>query len=304
MSKLITEQEVLSLSEIQNAPPIDVPQVQFFTSHDLTPLAYYHFATRQKPVANVLLIHGGGAHSKAGYQHVAHALREKFNISVYLLDLRGHGQSGGNKGDTPSVEHVWQDVQCFVNRMKQREDTPMYLCGHSSGAGLILNYLSWAECELDGYFFIAPEFGYKSNTAKNDIPRRFATIKLWKFIVSSMTGGRWFGNSPAVFFNYPQAALKEDPLIITSISVQMSLSMTPYAPQKQFQSIRKKYGLFVGEQDELYNVEQVAGYHNLSQTGIRLQSVCKVIEDKNHLSILLTVGTDIGEIIYRWQGLK
>lgn len=50
MSKRIAE-EILSLTEIQNSPPIDVPEVQFFTSHDQISLAYYYFATRQEQVA-------------------------------------------------------------------------------------------------------------------------------------------------------------------------------------------------------------------------------------------------------------
>ncbi|CAL8900572.1 hypothetical protein BPJM79_30262 [Bacillus pumilus] len=143
--------------------------------------------SRKKNVANVILIHGGGAHSLAGYEHIADTLQHDFHVNTFLIDLRGHGQSEGKKGDTPSVTDVWHDISQFVDTVKQQHKGAVYLCGHSSGAGLLLNYLSWPKKrEVDGYFFIAPEFGYQSGTSSpNQIP--FATVQVWKFVLSAMT---------------------------------------------------------------------------------------------------------------------
>ncbi|BBP92112.1 hypothetical protein BsIDN1_57300 [Bacillus safensis] len=93
----------------------------------------------------MILIHGGGAHSLAGYEHIAHTLQHEFHVNTFLLDLRGHGHSDGKKGDTPNITDVWQDISQIVDAVKQKQKGAVYLCGHSSGAGLLLNYLSWQE---------------------------------------------------------------------------------------------------------------------------------------------------------------
>lgn len=102
--------EPFSFTSMQQAAPVHIPERQFISSHDGTSLAYYPFLSEKKTQANVILIHGGGAHSLAGYEHIAYTLKHDFHVNVFLLDLRGHGHSQGKKGDTPRVTDVWQDV--------------------------------------------------------------------------------------------------------------------------------------------------------------------------------------------------
>lgn len=84
--------------------------------------------------------------------------------------------------------------------------------------------------EVDGYFFIAPEFGYKSGTASpNQIP--FATVQVWKFVLSVMTKGLLMSHSEAVRFHYPIWAVEQDPLLLTAITVNLALALTPSAPK-------------------------------------------------------------------------
>lgn len=82
---------------MQQAVPVHIPERQYISSHDGTSLAYYPFLSEKKTQANVILIHGGGAHSLAGYEHIAHTLQHEFHVNTFLLDLRGHGHSDGKR---------------------------------------------------------------------------------------------------------------------------------------------------------------------------------------------------------------
>lgn len=296
-----TKTESFSFTSMQQAASVHIPERQFISSHDGTSLAYYPFLSEKNTQANVILIHGGGAHSLAGYEHIAYTLQHDFHVNVFLLDLRGHGHSQGKKGDTPSVTDVWKDMSQVVDAIKQDHKGAIYLCGHSSGAGLLLNYLSWPKKrEVDGYFFIAPEFGYKSGTARADqIP--FATVQVWKFILSAMTKGSLMSHSEAVRFRYPAWAIEQDPLLLTAITVNLSLALTPSAPKKQFAKMDRPYGMFVGSKDELYDVETFLLYHELPKEPLKKQSVYQVLEGHTHLSILLEAGKQIGRTIQMWN---
>lgn len=301
MMKETTETEPFSFTSMQQAVSVDIPEKQLIQSHDGTSLAYYPFLSEKEAKATVVFIHGGGAHSLAGYEYVACALQHDFQVNVMLLDLRGHGHSQGKRGDTSKITDVWKDISYVVDTIKQKYKGAIYLCGHSSGAGLLLNYIAWSQKrEVDGYFFIAPEFGYKSETAKPDqIP--FATVQVWKFVLSAMTKGWLMSHSEAVRFHYPAWVVAQDPLLITAITVNMSLALTPDAPKKQFAMINQPYGMFVGSEDELYEVEKFRPYHELPDEEIKEQSIYQVLEGHTHLSILLEAGKQIGRTIQMWE---
>ncbi|MFX0569441.1 alpha/beta fold hydrolase [Bacillus pumilus] len=296
-----TKTEPFSFAIMKQAAPVHIPERQFMPSHDGTSLAYYPFLAEKKNEANVILIHGGGAHSLAGYEHIADTLQHDFHVNTFLIDLRGHGHSEGKKGDTPSVTDVWHDISQFVDTVKQQHKGAVYLCGHSSGAGLLLNYLSWPKKrEVDGYFFIAPEFGYQSGTARPDqIP--FASVQVWKFVLSAMTKGLLMSHSEAVRFHYPAWAVEQDPLLLTAITVNLALALTPSAPKKQFAMMDRPYAMLVGSEDELYDIEKFPAYHELPDETIRKQSVYQVLDGHTHLSVLLEAGKQIGRAIQMWN---
>jgi acylglycerol lipase len=292
-----------SFDEIRSGPSALLDRPEFVKASDEIVLAYYTKIPKSKPAAALIFLHGGGAYSGAGYQHLAEGLMEKYGISVYLVDLRGHGNSGGPRGDSPSVQQVWEDLKLFVNYVREKNPgIPLYLGGHSSGGGLVLNYLTWdKKAKVDGYFFISPQFGYKSGTARKNAKSSFTTVRYWVFILSAMSGGRLFGHTTAVYFNYPEKILASQPLMLQSITRHMSVSMTPDAPQKQFSKIDKPFGLFIGEKDELFAPEKIVKYSDYPDKEIQMKSVSKIVENENHLSILLSVDELIGKAIINWR---
>ncbi|MHA2066729.1 MAG: alpha/beta hydrolase [Candidatus Thorarchaeota archaeon] len=78
----------------------------------------------------VLLLHGLTAYS-GPYAMIAEPLSER-GFAVYGLDLRGHGLSDGNRGDTPSEERFVKDLCETIAFVRERHER-VVLIGHSLG---------------------------------------------------------------------------------------------------------------------------------------------------------------------------
>jgi alpha-beta hydrolase superfamily lysophospholipase len=91
-----------------------------------------------EPGAVVILVHGLGEHS-GRYQHVAAALTGAGH-AVLTFDLRGHGRSGGRRGDT-RFEPCLDDIDGLVDEAARTfPGRPRFLYGHSLGGLLALTY--------------------------------------------------------------------------------------------------------------------------------------------------------------------
>jgi pimeloyl-ACP methyl ester carboxylesterase len=278
--------EPFSFKEINSLGTLSLQAPEFIKAHDGIDLAYYTFLP-DNPKAIVVFYHGAGLYINETYQWVAKELRDTFNIGSYMVDIRGHGYSGGNRGDAPSVESVFSDVDSIITMVKRKfPDTLLFLCGHSSGAGLIINYS--AHCKIkqeDGYIFLAPYFGPKSETARvhqgSDVSF-IKKVRVWVYILGSIFP-RSFAHFKAVFFNYPNYILKKDSLILSSYTYAMSCATTPYEIDGLLKKIVKPVGMFIGEQDEQFIAENVVSYKTLIGTHVEAQ----IVKDAAHLSILI-----------------
>jgi len=257
-----------SYQELLDAGNTGLEKLEFLKASDATPLAYRRYVPAS-PSAALLFIHGGGAHSGAGYQTLATGIRERHNIAVYTPDLRGHGASDGRRGDAPSVERVWKDVSDFIQNIRRlHPGLPVVLGGHSSGGGPALNYATWVKGEpVDAYAFLAPEFGFRSGTErKGHLP--FASANVPAFILNAMSGGLLLGHYYAVRFKLPKEVQAQDPLLLSAYAVNMANAVTPPAPQRQFAGLAHPYGLWIGEEDEL--LEQPQSLLGLALAGVGL----------------------------------
>jgi lysophospholipase len=62
-------------------------------------------------------------------------------VAVYLLDVRGHGRSGGRRGHLSRFSQLLADLQAFRRVVRLRTQAPQVLLGHSFGALVALRYL-------------------------------------------------------------------------------------------------------------------------------------------------------------------
>jgi alpha-beta hydrolase superfamily lysophospholipase len=99
--------------------------------------------------AVVAIVHGFNSHS-GYYTWVAEQLTAN-GLAVYAVDLRGRGQSDGERFYIDSMDEYVADVVKLVTLAKSREPgLPVYLLGHSAGGVVSCVYTLEYQTELAG----------------------------------------------------------------------------------------------------------------------------------------------------------
>jgi acylglycerol lipase len=108
-----------------------------------------------KPHATVVLSHGASEHS-GRYARVAAGLNAR-GYSVWALDHRGHGRSGGRRAVIDSLDRVLADLDRFVTMASEElPERKPFLLGHSMGGMLATAYTIRHQDRLEGLILSAP----------------------------------------------------------------------------------------------------------------------------------------------------
>jgi acylglycerol lipase len=119
---------------------------------------------KEKPRAVVIIVPGFNAHS-GYYAWVA----EQFvatGLAVYVVDLRGRGNSDGERFYVANFDDYVSDVEAVARVVKSREQRlPLFILGHSAGGVVSCLYtldhqseLAGLICESFAYELPAPDF--------------------------------------------------------------------------------------------------------------------------------------------------
>lgn len=105
-------------------------------SGDGTRLAYRSWPT---PGATITfaVVHGLGEHS-GRYQRFAEGMA-KFHMATYAVDLRGHGNSPGQRGHVNSWSQWVDDAAAFVRHVESHVSGEVVPLGHSFGGVVMLS---------------------------------------------------------------------------------------------------------------------------------------------------------------------
>ncbi|UPQ89154.1 alpha/beta fold hydrolase [Vibrio sinaloensis] len=293
-----SESRFFSLKEVQLSRSKELAPLGFISSSDGVPLAFRNYHS-VNPKAILIFYHGAGAHSGLLYNHLGVGLRDEFQMTVYMPDIRGHGSSGGARGDAPSENQVWHDITMMIDYIRTfHPTTPIFLGGHSAGAGLILNYSNWEQRHtVAGYVLVAPYLGFRSKTSlePDDEDYRFSEVNVAKFVVNSITKGLFFSHSKAVEFNFPKDILEKNPEIVTFNTVTMSNAITPSSPSLQLHQL-KRFGLWIGSKDEAFDSEKVMEFAENNRQK-HADAEINVLDGETHFSIILRSADVIGSWI-------
>lgn len=262
----------------------------FLTMSDGTSIATYS-AIAKKAKAILIFLHGGGFYSGPILQKFANDLADQHSISVKLVDVRGHGRSSGAHGDAPSKERVWDDVSEIINQtQKENPSCKIFLGGHSSGAGLILNYADYKpDNNICGYLMIAPYLGHSSNTNKDDTKPYLNIVKklkLWAIIMNIFSAGYFFRHTKALFFNYSDKILKNNPLMVDSYSCSMISAVAPNNAAKSLSKLNAPLAACIGSGDEQFDPKKVVDFVSKNTSREYLKD-CQIISQAKHLDIIL-----------------
>lgn len=102
----------------------------------------------------IVLMHGLGEHC-GRYAQVARFFND-CGFSVRAYDHRGHGRSGGARGDVPGAETLLQDAKIAVDDFARKLSAPPLLLGHSMGGLFAAYYATRALSPLRGLILSSP----------------------------------------------------------------------------------------------------------------------------------------------------
>ncbi len=105
-------------------------------STDGTPLAHRSWSVG-RPLLSFAVVHGLGEHS-GRYERFAHGMAA-FQMATYAVDLRGHGQSAGQRGHVDSWSQWVDDTVVFVRHVEATADGEVVPVGHSFGGAVVLS---------------------------------------------------------------------------------------------------------------------------------------------------------------------
>jgi alpha-beta hydrolase superfamily lysophospholipase len=101
------------------------------------------------PRGAIVLVHGFNAHS--GHYRWAAEQLAKDGLVVYALDLRGRGQSEGERFYVERFDEYVDDVARLVSIVKQNEPgLPLFMLGHSAGGVVACSYALDHGAQLAG----------------------------------------------------------------------------------------------------------------------------------------------------------
>jgi alpha-beta hydrolase superfamily lysophospholipase len=101
------------------------------------------------PQTILFVIHGYGEHA-GRYLHLPYFLQSTVD-QIYLLDLRGHGLSEGQRGHITHFEDYAKDVWKVIERIRSQynpQQARLHVLGHSMGGLVVLNVIK----NYDGSF--------------------------------------------------------------------------------------------------------------------------------------------------------
>jgi len=91
--------------------------------------------------AVVLIVHGSGEHCQR-YRHVA-LLFNAHQIACVSFDMRGHGESQGDRGYAPRLQALHDDLECITERVRSElyPNIPLVIYSHGTGSLICLGYI-------------------------------------------------------------------------------------------------------------------------------------------------------------------
>ena len=196
-----------------------------FTTHDGVALSYRHWPAdasgAQTPRQAVVMFHRGHEHSG----RMAHLVDELDlpGVDFFAWDARGHGESPGARGDSPSFGTSVRDVQTFIDHLGASHgvaEEDMAVLAQSVGAVIAATWVHDYAPKIRALVLASPAFKVKLY-----VPFARPGLKLlraWRgnFFVDSYVKAKFLSHDPARI-----ASFDSDPLIAKAISVNMLLGL-------------------------------------------------------------------------------
>lgn len=256
--------------KIKNIPD----NVFYYKALDGKKLAY-RVLSPEKPKAVLIFVHGIVVYGKY-YLPFAQEL-SNYGIKVYLLDLRGHGNSEGKRGDVPDPMTLVYDLGIFYQLvLKENPLIPVYLGGHSMGAGLTLKYVKELTLYPSGLILIAGGLPIERISSRSESLLKQKTIsKVFRFLAPI------FPHFRIISWDLPKES--KDPLLVTNYSLAFFYAVFPSNIKTIWEEMNLPMLVIVGDKDEFYEKRDVERIFNAYK---REDRSFVILEDTDHLDVL------------------
>jgi len=188
---------------------------------------FYQSWTPDSPKGLVIVIHGYGEHS-GRYMNVVNTLVPE-GYTVWALDHRGHGRSGGKRCHVNRFTDFLEDVAIFEEiARKAHPDLPVHVVGHSMGSLIANHYVS--SREKQDYRSLT-----LSGTGAASGPAISGAVKVVSKILSSILPGLSIPSGLDPNFTSSDKAYVEtyinDPLVENKITARLGNEMMSCLPK-------------------------------------------------------------------------
>ncbi|NOZ23986.1 MAG: alpha/beta hydrolase [Planctomycetes bacterium] len=192
----------------------------------------------------LLFIHGSTCHGGA-YGNVGPDLAEA-GIGATLMDVRGHGLSGGPRGDVPVPVLLLKDIERLLGTIRGPHCAKLFLGGHSSGGGIAAKYYAEYQKNIDGLVLLAPHFHHKAPQNRRDDTGAVEVSKT-KLALSLL--------NPSIRFLHYNIADEEDELSVADYSLNWTRATQLADYEAGLRAIDLPVVWIVGEEDDFFDVE-------------------------------------------------
>lgn len=169
----------------------------------------------------IVLMHGLGEHS-GRYSHVIRFFNDR-GLSVRAYDHRGHGRSGGARGDVPGDATMLQDAKIVVDNFAQHFNragaAPLLLFGHSMGGLFAARFAAARLSPLRGLILSSPALALPMSGAQKTLAKILRMVAPGLRVPNGLKT-QYLSHDPQVEINY-----LKDPLVHPKISARLLGSM-------------------------------------------------------------------------------
>jgi acylglycerol lipase len=199
----------------------------------------------------VLLYHGVTAHSGA-YEMAGVPISEA-GYNVFGLDYRGHGLSGGNRGDAPGKERWIADLAESVKFVKSLGYKRVIVMGHSMGMAAAICTADAVPDEIAGVVLLSGAYDSKTGNSVEKLSFFQKARILSSAIFRPSHQAVEYYRDGMLGLNDPLFSYKYTFRFLTMLDVkQLHLPATMNVPVL----------VAVGDQDEMFEVEKVREFYD------------------------------------------
>ena len=277
---------------LPDQPPLD-EQVSWLELDGAAPVAVTDLMPPRAPKAWLLFIHGTSLNA-GWYRDMARELNTR-DIAVRLLDLPGHGRSGGTRGHLPSSAAIDRFLEKALLTLPDR-DVPHYLGGHSLGADVVtrpelLQRMALAGRPVSGLLLLAPYL------AGADIG---VDCPLVCTMNSINPAGLFVDGYPTIRQNWSFTGAGRDPLLTDVYDRTLLRRLFSEQPASQrLAALSAPVLALIGDRDELISAARL---DRLFATARPDRGRLTVLADTDHMGIRTRAVADMGDFILAQGG--